>query len=480
MATNLPNSKDCEEAVLGSMLLDPKCCLDVLTQLNEDDFYEEHTSFIYVYRALADLNYKNLPIDIHTVADWLEKQKVLDQIGGINFLVSLTDKVTGLSNLNYYISILKDYSLMRQLITTVEDIRKGANNCKDNDFTKYVGEAERRITEITARRRITGFKSANEISANVLKELNENRGDSRIKGITTGFSMLDDKLNGLQKKALIILAARPSVGKSALALNIAYNAAKRTNKPVAFFSLEMANEEIMKRLMSNVGNVVLDKITKNYLNTEDRSKLRTAQEYIKNVPLYIDDTMGVSLEDLITKAKKIHNDKGGLGLIVIDYIGKIVVRLRSSDSKNLELDRVCGALKKLAGDLNVPVLALAQLNRRVEEREDGVPTLGDLKDSGSIEQDADQVMFLHDPSNLSVQRKKKFNNQNNSTSNNENNNENNEKYINNKQQEVTVFIAKNRNGNCGKVPLMFVKDYQRFNTLSKESNDIISQMDDEL
>jgi len=473
---NLPHNDDCEETVLGIMLLDPKACTDALATLRDDDFYIDNVNHRAVYRAMKELSLGNIPIDIHTVGDYLNKAKILESIGGVDYLVSLTDRVTGFTNLSYYTDLLKDYALMRELIITVDEIRDDANKQKVENFSSFVGQAEAKITMITAERKLSGFKSAKSISAELGKEIESLNSNNSFAGITTGYRNLDNILNGLQKGNLIVLAARPGVGKSALGLNIAYNAAQKTNRPVAIFSLEMSNNEIMRRLFSNRGTVQSDHISKGILSRDDRLRLKEAETEISKVPLYIDDTAGISIEDLVSKAKKLKNDLGDLALIVVDYIGLVNVPLKTENTV-LQISRVTSALKQLAKNLDIPVLALAQVNRHVEDREDAKPELSNLKDSGSIEQDADQVMFIYNPTQASPKFKKnksKYPDRNDdkqddipqnvvaSTQSEAKNNPN-------AGELCQIMVKKNRNGGLGNIYLLFFKVYQKFDIPSQEA-----------
>lgn len=469
----LPHNDDCERTVLGVMLMSDKACLDAITDLTEEDFFENNFSHRAVFRAIKSLSINNLPIDIATVNDYLIKAKISSQIGGVDFLVELTNYVTGFKNIDYYIGLLKDYSLMRRLIGTLEEIKSDSEKANVEGFSKFVGEAEAKITRVTAERKISGFESSKKIAGELGREIEQLDSGNNFSGITTGFKALDNTLNGLQKGSLVVLAARPSVGKTALGINIAYQAALKTNRPVAIFSIEMSNSEIMKRLFANRATVPLDKINKGYLNKDDRLKLREAEEEISKVPLYIDDTGGISLEDLVSKAKKLKSDLGDLALIVVDYIGKINVKLKS-DNKVLEIDRITGTLKQLARNLDLPVLALAQVNRHVEDRDSAIPELSNLKDSGSIEQDADQVMFIYNPNQASAARRNKsFNKQ-------QGENKDEDDDLPNPQvtkpdngpdngELVQVMVKKNRNGKLDNIFLLFFKAYQRFDTPSPEA-----------
>jgi len=472
---NLPHNDDIEKTVLGIMLMDPVKCLDALLSLSEDDFYINNTSHRAIFRAIQTVSGTQTPVDIHTVANELNKHNILDSIGGIDYLLSLTDNVTGTSNLKYYTDMLNDYSNLRKLLNTIDGIQKDVNKQKVEDYSKFVGECEAKIMEITQKRRISGFVNAGEVAKQVGNQISliNSENASSFSGITTGYKYVDKVLKGLQKSSLIILAARPAVGKSALGLNIAFNASKATNRPVAFFSCEMAAQELMKRLFANRSTVPLEKISSGYLTKDDRLKLAEAQEEISNVNLYFDDTSNIPLEDLVSKAKKLKNDLGDLALIVVDYIGLVKVRLKT-DNTVMEISRVTQTLHALARELEIPVLALAQVNRRVEDRENAKPELSNLKDSGSIEQDADQVMFLYNP-NMAIQNKKKKEQQAAQQNNNSNDGDDDipSGYVENTNPNngelVQLLVKKNRSGQLKDCYLLFFKDYQRFDSPSPEA-----------
>ena len=472
---NLPHNDDIEEIVLGIMLMDSKACLDALTELNEDDFYIENAKHRVVFRAMKQLSLLNKPIDIHTVIDYLSKDKSLDLVGGVDYLVKLTERVTGFSNLDYYLNLMKDYALIRSLINVSNEIVDEATKQKVEDFSRFASDAEAKITRITANRKIKGFKKSDVVAHELGREIEEiNKGNGNaFSGVTTGYAKLDGILNGLQKGSLIVLAARPSCGKTALGLNIAYNCAAKTKRPVAFFSIEMSSDEIMKRLFANRGYVPMDKINKGFLSKDDRMKLKEAENEIADIPLYIDDTGGLALSDLVTKAKKLKSDLKDLSLIVVDYIGKVRVNLKV-ENKVLEIDRITGTLKQLAKDLEVPVLALAQVNRHVEDRDSAIPELSNLKDSGSIEQDADQVMFIYNPQQaLQSVKRKSLKNQDDKQNNPQPGSINDTKNKNASNPEngelIKVMVKKNRNGALGNVFLLFFKAYQRFDNPSEEA-----------
>lgn len=466
---DLPHNDELEQTILGIMMSSPKHCLEGIDLLNEEDFYAGNKANRLLFSLMKELTVKGEPVEITSLADALLKRGKLDEIGGIDKLVELTNNISNFSSLSYYAGLLKDYSLMCRLIDTVDVIRDEALKTNVDDFSQFVANAENRITRVTAERRIEGFKSSKEVT-----EEFENDIEINIKnpsGLSCGYTELDSKLNGLQRGNLIILAARPSVGKSALGLNMAFEAAKRSNRPVAFFSLEMASKELMKRLVACKSTVPMDRLNKpKSLTPDDKLKLKEAESIISRVPLYFDDTAAIGLDDLVAKAKKLKNDLGDLALVVVDYVGKVTVKLRT-DNKNLEIDRVTGTLKKLARDLDIPVLALAQVNRKAEDNFEERPSLNNLRDSGAIEQDADQVMFIHN--RTATQKKKGKNNQANDSVGKEDIPDATRPVINedDKSDLVEIIIGKNRNGPLGTYFLMFFKAYQRFDEPSAEAKE---------
>ena len=265
---NLPNDEVAEKTVLGIMIMDDKKAFDLLDELEEEDFYYGNIKNLIVYKGLAELHKQSKGIDIQTITSYLNTTKELDGIGGVDYLVSLTALVTGFANVEYYVKTLKDYALLRKFFTAISVVEKNYNDGKIKDINKYVSESEQTLLEITSERRVEGFKKSDEIARKLGKQIESSIGKdvNAFSGISTGFPKLDGILNGLQKGNLIVLAARPSVGKTALGLNIAYNCAIKSKKPVAIFSIEMSSNEIMCRLFSNRSGVPMDKISKNMLN----------------------------------------------------------------------------------------------------------------------------------------------------------------------------------------------------------------------
>lgn len=456
-----------EMTLLGIAMLDARESATILVSLNEEDFYASNFVNRKIFNAMKQIYDAGKGVDLQTVASQLNDLKELDAIGGVEYLISLTNNVTNFTNVNFYIKNLKDKTLLRNLLFVMEDILNNYDTKEIKDINNFVAVAESRINKITNTRSVSDFISAREAARTVGEKIQTSYGiEGSITGVATGFTHLDGIINGLNKSELVILAARPAVGKSAFALNIAYNAATSTNSPVAIFSLEMSVEMIFKRLFAFRSCISYDSIQKGILTKTERLKLKEVENDLANVPLYIDDSSGASIEDIVLKSRKLKENKGALSLIVIDYIGLI------NDDKNIYKDNeqakiaaFSRRLKTLAMELECPILCLSQLNRQTEGRDNKKPQLSDLRSSGAIEQDADKVMFLYRPSYYTDQgislnpAKKKFGES--------------------EQQEpqaevkpsvndiVEVMVAKNRSGKTGTSQVLFMKNFGRFSSIDR-------------
>ena len=471
---NLPYNSDCERVVLGSMILDQTTLEIVIGQLSIDDFYEENTNHRAVFSAIQQLHHNHDVIDVHTINDYLVKLHCSDSIGGVEYLLDLTSDVISLKNIDHYIGLLKDYSSMRRLILTLENVKKDALTATPEEFSSFSARVESQISAITNERKLEGFKKGRKIAVDLQNKIEtiHKGGANTFYGVTTGFSELDNKLNGLQKGALVVLAARPSQGKTALGINIAYNCAKKTRRPVAIFSIEMSNEEIMKRLFAKESRVPMDLINRVEFDDQQMLLIKHASEKISDTSIYIDDTGGISIDELCSKAKKLKNELGDLALILVDYIGKVNVNSKLAKDEVSKINIITGALKQLAKEVDAPVLALAQVNRKVEDRDGGKAELSNLKGSSSIEQDADQVLFIHNPKSAvsnSKDKKDKFNDDDDEQTNGVSEIVSEEENY-NLADLIQVQIKKNRNGTLGDVNLLFFKAYQSFDTPSPQTN----------
>lgn len=471
MIKNYPSDELSEMTVLGIAMLDAKQASTVIVSLVEDDFYAANLKNRKVFHAMKLLYDAGKAIDITTVTSELIDLKELDGIGGTNYLIDIGNKVTSLSNVEFYITNLKDKAILRNLLMEIDSIENDYETKKIEDVNRFIADCELRINKITNRRRVSDFVSAREAARLVGDKILKSYGvEGSITGIATGFTNLDALINGLNKSELVILAARPSVGKSAFALNIGYNAASKTRRPVAIFSLEMSVDMIFKRLFASQSCISYDNIQKGILSKEERLKLKEVEDDLAEVPLYVDDSSGASIDDIVLKSRKLKENQGDLGLIIVDYIGLI------NDSKNIYKDNeqakiaaFSRRLKTLAMELECPVLCLSQLNRQTEARDNKKPQLSDLRSSGAIEQDADKVMFLYRPSYYSDQgislnsSKKKFGQQSN-----DNAEENKKEEVKTSANDfVEIMVAKNRSGKIGTTQVLFMKNYGRFFTPDK-------------
>ncbi len=477
----LPYNAQAEQAVLGSALLSRECLYTVFSRLNEDDFFLGKHQLIY--RAIRNLFDKEFAVDVLTVTEELMNMKELETIGGVEYLQQCSDAMVALSSIDYYINIVNDQSVMRKLIQSCRDIDARYLNEEISDINEFVADSEKIIKDAVEKRRVAEFKKAKEVAEAVklnIETPQEVKTDG-VSGLTTGFDRLNNITQGFHPGDMIIVAARPSVGKTALALNFAYRAANRTNKPVAIFSLEMPAEALIKRLIGVESSVSLTKITTGNLVGVDRAKVANAIYKIGNLPIFIDDSPNGKLMDIIAKSRKLQASQPDLGLIIVDYLGLVTTGSSSkgSDSRQEEVRKTSLALKALARELQVPIIVVSQLSRDVEKRgENKRPILSDLRDSGSIEQDADVVMLLY-REDYYKNSKAPNNNAGNKKMGNLSGSERFEMVKEQKEKitgepmggdvsYVEVNVAKNRNGQTGNAYLFFYKSFGRFDEPSEE------------
>lgn len=479
-ATDLPFNADAEKAVLGSALISKEALYSILALLQEDDFYVPKNRIIF--RAILSLFNKKVAVDALTVTEELLNLKELDGVGGVEYLQQCCDSMVSLASLDFYINIVNDQAVLRKLVNTLRDINDNYINNEIEDINGFIVSAEDKIKTATERRRVVGFKTSNDLSKELAVRINTpvTVGEDDCTGLTTGYASLNRITSGFQPGDMIIVAARPSVGKTALSLNMAFKAALHKNKPVAIFSCEMSSHQLMERLLGIASGVKLNSIkTRRFESDRERAKIASSIRQLSDLPIYIDDTSNIPLVDLLAKSRKLHAEHPDLGLIIIDYLGLISTSgSKNSESRAEEVRKISAALKALAKDLQVPVVAVCQLNRTVEQRgENKRPMLSDLRDSGSIEQDADVVMLMYRDDYYKNQRndnklgEKKMNQMNES--------ERFEAYKNvseaNKGQSlpgdvslVEVNVAKNRNGQVGSATLFFYKAFGRFDQPTQE------------
>lgn len=386
-----PHNLEAEQAVLGGVFLRNSIFHSLVDILQVDDFYSPvHRT---IYQSFLELYRTNSPIDLVTVADYLQKQDQLEEVGGAAYLTSLTESVASAANALHYATIVRDKAVRRQLIHEAAGIITTAFESGEDTET-LLDSAEQSIFNISESKTQPRFKSSKELVHQVFEYL-EHRFEQRelITGVPTGYHKFDEITAGLQRTDLIVVAGRPSMGKTAFGLNMAMRAAVMHSVPSAIFSLEMSMEQLMMRMLCSWGKVDLTRMRSGFLRDEDWSRLYQAAEALSQAPIYIDDTPSLDPMELRARCRRLKGEKG-LGLVVVDYLQLMHVNQRK-DSREQEISHISKNLKSLAKEVDVPVVALAQLNRKVEERGNKRPMLSDLRESGAIEQDADLIVFLY-------------------------------------------------------------------------------------
>ncbi|RDY25507.1 replicative DNA helicase [Romboutsia weinsteinii] len=427
-----PHSVESEQSILGSILLDKDAIITVTENIRPDDFYKEAHKIIY--ECMIRLSNKGEPIDLITLTEELKKQGHLDDVGGISYITSLSTIVPTTSNVKYYADIVKEKSVLRKLIKASNDIINlgydGATKIED-----VLDQAEKRIFDISQEKTSDDFKSINLVLMDAydqIEKLYTNKSD--VTGITTGFNDLNKKINGLQRTDLILLAARPAMGKTAFSLNLVQNAALKGDASVAVFSLEMSKEQLVQRMLATQSHVELKKLKTGSLDENDWPRIIDAMAVLSNTNIHIDDTPGIKISELRSKCRKLKIEKG-LDLILIDYL-QLMEGEGNNESRQQEISKISRSLKMIAKEMNCPVVALSQLSRAPEQRADHRPMLSDLRESGAIEQDADIVMFLYRDEYYHPDSESK--------------------------NIGEVIIAKNRHGETGSVELVWLGEVQKF------------------
>ena len=427
-----PHSVESEQSILGSILLDKDAIITVSETIRPSDFYKEAHKIIY--ECMLKLSNKNEPIDLITLTEELKKQGHLDDVGGISYITSLSTIVPTTSNVKYYADIVKEKSVLRQLIKASNDIiNLGYENSVKVE--EVLERAEKRIFDISQEKASDDFKSINEVlvdAYDMIEKLYTNKSD--VTGITTGFKDLNKKINGLQRTDSILIAARPAMGKTAFSLNLVQNAALKGDASVAVFSLEMSKDQLVQRMLAAQSHVELKKIKTGTLDENDWPRIIDAMAVLSNASIHIDDTPGIKISELRSKCRKLKIEKG-LDLILIDYL-QLMEGEGNNESRQQEIAKISRSLKIIAKELNCPVVALSQLSRAPEQRADHRPMLSDLRESGSIEQDADIVMFLYRDEYYHPDSESK--------------------------NIGEVLIAKNRHGETGSVELVWLGEVQKF------------------
>ncbi len=390
--SEMPHSLEAEQSLLGCLLIDAKIQVEIFSSLKEDDFYAE--SHKYIYNAMAEIIKTNMPIDLVTLADMLEKNGDLENAGGISYLTGLTDVLPSSENYRQYLDIVVRDGMLRKLIRGSADI---IDNCrKSTDRDTAIAYAEKTIYDISETADTSEMVKIKDVIPSVMNMLDElSNNASEYKGLKTNFKGIDETLNGLNKSDLIILAARPAVGKTSFAMNIVESLAVQ-GKVCAVFSLEMSKDQLVQRLLCSVAGVSMSNMLRGKLTKQEWLRIAKAKEILSDAKIYIDDSTLITPQEILSKCRRLKN-KVGLDFIMIDYIQLMTTESsRKNDNRQQEVSEISRYLKILAKEINVPVLALSQLSRAVESRK-GRPQLSDLRESGSIEQDADIVMFIHRP-----------------------------------------------------------------------------------
>ena len=434
-----PHDIEAEQAVIGSMLTDMEAVISSIEVLKPEDFYREDNKLIYT--AMVNLYSRSEPIDLITVKSELESMGKFDQVGGIEYLAELPEKVPTTANASKYIKIVEDKSTLRRLIKTANEIIELGYDPTE-DLEDIMEGAEKKIFNLMQDKNQKGYTAIKDVLVDSFTNLEElyNR-KQHITGVPTGFIDLDYRTAGLHGSEFILIAARPAMGKSAFVLNIAANAALKANVPVAIFSLEMSKEQMVNRMLCSEAMVDSNKVRTGKLEEEDWAKLAEAIGPLSEAGIYIDDTPGISITEIRARCRKLKLEKD-IGLVIIDYLQLVQgSSKRALGSREQEIAEISRSLKILAKELNVPVIALSQLSRAVEQRPDHRPMLSDLRESGSIEQDADIVMFLYRDDYYNEDSEKK--------------------------DIAEVIIAKQRSGSTGTVDLRWMGSYTKFVNLEK-------------
>lgn len=386
----LPQNLDAEAGAIGGVLLDSRQLEDVLELIRPDDFYDSRNKEIFA--AIVELYKAGTAVDYLTVSDWLTKHQKIERAGGVGYISGLINLTPSSTNTKAYVNIVKEKSLLRSAINVSTDTIREAY-AQSSAASDILERAEARLLSSVQRMVGGGYTRIQDVLTNSFKKLDTlHQSGSSVRGIPTGFSDIDDILSGFNAPDLIILAARPGMGKTSLALNLTRNIAK-AGHPVGFFSLEMSQEQLVERLWSMESNVKLFHILTGQFNDEQEKALLDANGRLGELPIFIDDGAALSSLEFRTKARRLVA-KEKVEFIIIDYL-QLMTGATKTDNKNYEVSEISRSLKMVAKELNVPILALSQLNRSVEYRQDPIPQLSDLRDSGSVEQDADIVMFIH-------------------------------------------------------------------------------------
>jgi len=438
-----PHSVEAEQSVLGGLLINNNAWDDIADKVTENDFYlPQHR---YVFRLIQELVDENEPADITTLAEALDKRDLLGEVGGIAYLGELANSTPSVANIVAYANIVRERSVLRQLVLVTNEIADSAFSPDGAKSTELLDLAESKIFAIAEQGARRGgpevIKSLLTKAVNRIDQLYSS--DSPITGLSTGFADLDERTSGLQPSDLIIIAGRPSMGKTSFAMNIGENAAIQSGLPVLVFSMEMPSEGLAMRMLSSLGRINQTRMRSGKLEEDDWPRLNSAISLLAEQKLYIDDTPAMSPTEVRARSRRIFREHGQIGLIIIDYLQ--LMQVAGSDNRVNEVSEISRSLKALAKELDVPVIALSQLNRGLEQRPDKRPIMSDLRESGAIEQDADLIMFIY--------RDEVYNKDEDNPL----------------KGTAEIIIGKQRNGPIGRIKMAFLGEYTKFEDLAPES-----------
>lgn len=431
-----PYSLEAEQAVLGGLMIDNNTWDQVSDVVTEEDFYRKDHRLIF--RAITSLAEDNEPYDVVTLSEWLDNNNELNNVGGLSYLGALAKNTPTAANIKSYAKIVRERSVLRQLIRVSTDIAESAYNPEGRNSAELLDNAESRVFEIAeqGQRAGSGYKNMKTLLEKAVNRIDElYQSDTAYTGVPTGFDDFDNMTSGLQKADLVIIAGRPSMGKTSFVMNLVENAAIKHKQPVAVFSMEMPGDQLVMRMMSSLGRIDSNKVRTGKLDDADWPRLTSAVGILNDAPIYIDDTPGLNPMEVRARARRIMREHG-LGMIVIDYLQLMQSAKSSNENRATEISEISRSLKGLAKELGVPVLALSQLNRSLEQRPNKRPIMSDLRESGAIEQDADLITFIY--------RDEVYNEDSPD------------------KGTAEIIIGKQRNGPIGTVRLTFLGKYTRF------------------
>jgi replicative DNA helicase len=437
-----PQNIEAEQAVLGAIFLDKEALIKATELIRPEDFYR--TTHQRIYEVMIELGDKDEPVDLVTVTSELNDRKWLEEIGGVSYLSDLANSVPSAANVEYYAYIVEEKSILRRLIKAATQIASSGYANQD-EVAQILNEAEKSILDIAGRKITDGFLPIKDVLIETYERIETlHNSTSDMTGTPSGYRDLDRMTSGFQRSDLIILAARPSVGKTAFALNVAQNVAARAGETVAIFSLEMSAPQLVQRMLCAEGNIDANRMRTGSFQEEDWEKLTMAIATLSKAHIYIDDTPGITVGQIRSKCRRLKAEHG-LGIILIDYLQ--LIHGSGKENRQQEISAISRTLKGIARELDCTVIALSQLSRAVEQRQDKRPMLSDLRESGSIEQDADIVAFLYRDDYYDQETENK--------------------------NVIEILIAKQRNGPVGKVELAFLKEYNKFVNLSRQETGAI-------